>query len=76
MKVHTVCILGVHYMVDLANAPEMFANKFYSNYQPVARMCLQELLRNRTINQYKGHEHLNLEIFQNRTFITQHLLSS
>ena len=46
-----VCVFGIGDLNELASKKELFANKFYSDYQYLALDCLEEYLYNRTFNQ-------------------------
>ena len=59
-------------MVELHNTPEMFANKFFPNFQPLARMCLEERIMNRTLEQLQGLSKLDLTPYQNLSFVKDH----
>lgn len=48
--VRSVCIFGVGDLPELASKKELFANKFYLDYQPLALNCLEEWLFNKTFN--------------------------
>lgn len=48
--VRSVCIFGVGDLPELASKKELFANKFYLDYQPLALNCLEEWLFNKTLN--------------------------
>ncbi|KAJ8318660.1 hypothetical protein KUTeg_003751 [Tegillarca granosa] len=48
--VRSVCIFGVGDLPELASKKELFANKFYLDYQPLALDCLEEWLFNKTLN--------------------------
>ncbi|XP_041359541.1 N-acetyllactosaminide beta-1,6-N-acetylglucosaminyl-transferase-like [Gigantopelta aegis] len=46
--VHGVCVFGVGDLPSLMTKKEMFANKFYLDYQPVALHCMEEWIHNKT----------------------------
>ena len=52
--VRTVCVFGPGDLQLLASVPHMFANKFYWDYQRFARDCMEELIFNRTRDEYLG----------------------
>ena len=53
-RVRAVCVFGVGDLADLAVRKELFANKFYYNYQRFALDCLEELNFNHTRDEYLG----------------------
>ncbi|XP_061186522.1 beta-1,3-galactosyl-O-glycosyl-glycoprotein beta-1,6-N-acetylglucosaminyltransferase-like, partial [Saccostrea echinata] len=50
--VRSVCVFGVKDLPILALRPEFFANKFYIDYQPYTLKCMDELIFNRTRDEY------------------------
>ncbi|KAH3866906.1 beta-1,3-galactosyl-O-glycosyl-glycoprotein beta-1,6-N-acetylglucosaminyltransferase-like [Dreissena polymorpha] len=46
--VRGVCIFGVSDLQELVNKRQMFVNKFYLDYQPLALACIEEWHLNRT----------------------------
>lgn len=42
-RVSMVCIFGVGDLSRLAGRPELFANKFYIDYEPLAFDCMEQL---------------------------------
>ena len=71
-KVRDVCILGVYDMVALHKAPDMFANKFFPYFHPLARMCLEERIMNRTREQLQGKAKLDLTPYKILSFVKNH----
>ena len=53
--VHNICILSTGDLPVLAESKFFFANKFHLDYQPRALDCLEELLFNRTRDEYLGN---------------------
>jgi len=51
-RVRLICVFGRGDLPLLASRPEMLANKFYMQYQPYAYECLDELIFNRTRDEY------------------------
>jgi len=43
MRVSMVCVFAVGDLPLIATRPELFANKFYLDYQPLAWDCMEEL---------------------------------
>ena len=50
--VRTVCVFGPGDLPLLASVPHLFANKFYWDYERYARDCMEELIFNRTRDEY------------------------
>ncbi|XP_060071727.1 beta-1,3-galactosyl-O-glycosyl-glycoprotein beta-1,6-N-acetylglucosaminyltransferase-like [Ylistrum balloti] len=46
--VRGVCVFGAGDLQELVSRKEMFANKFYYDYQPMALACMEEWLQNKT----------------------------
>ena len=65
--VHYVCIFGVKDLPGLAVRPELFANKFYEDYQPVASDCMEEWINERTLHPPQ----LNLTFYKNLPFVRE-----
>ena len=47
--VRDICIFGLGDLQTLVSKQELFANKFYHNYQPFALMCMEEWIFNRSV---------------------------
>ena len=47
--VRAICIFGVGDLPWLAQRPELFANKFFQDFEWLAFDCMEELIHNRTI---------------------------
>ena len=47
-RVRGVCVLGIGDLHYLFQGPELFANKFHADFEPLAFDCLEELIFNRT----------------------------
>ncbi|OWF51495.1 Beta-1,3-galactosyl-O-glycosyl-glycoprotein beta-1,6-N-acetylglucosaminyltransferase [Mizuhopecten yessoensis] len=50
--VRSICIFGIGDLPVLSKRKELFANKFYMNYQPFTFDCMEELIYNRTKEGY------------------------
>nr|XP_034333292.1 beta-1,3-galactosyl-O-glycosyl-glycoprotein beta-1,6-N-acetylglucosaminyltransferase [Crassostrea gigas] len=50
--VRSICIFGIEDLARLARRPEFFANKFHSNYQGHTLLCMDQLIYNRTRDEY------------------------
>ena len=51
-KVRSICIFGMGDLPLLAVRPELFANKFYIDYEPFTLECMEQLIFNRTRDEY------------------------
>ena len=73
--VHAVCVFGVGDLAVMASRPELIANKFHLDYEPLALDCMEELHYNRTKAQIQGHDdhHLNLTFYAEQTFVKNHV---
>jgi hypothetical protein len=47
--VRAVCVFGVGDLPTLVRRPELFANKFFSWFQPITLDCLDQWLRHKEI---------------------------
>ncbi|XP_071078756.1 beta-1,3-galactosyl-O-glycosyl-glycoprotein beta-1,6-N-acetylglucosaminyltransferase-like [Haliotis cracherodii] len=61
---HNVCVFGMSDLPLLTSRRELFANKFYVNYQPQTFDCMEEWLRNRTVLEYKGMFEFNYTFYR------------
>jgi hypothetical protein len=48
--VNDICVFGLGDLNKLVSERELFANKFYHDYQPLALQCMEEWMYNRTVN--------------------------
>jgi len=53
-RVSMVCIFGVGDLPQLASRPELFANKFYIDYEPVTFDCIEQLHYQRLRDEVRG----------------------
>ncbi|XP_071131554.1 beta-1,3-galactosyl-O-glycosyl-glycoprotein beta-1,6-N-acetylglucosaminyltransferase-like [Mytilus edulis] len=67
--VRDICIFGVGDLPLLSKRPEMFANKFFLNYQPYTLKCLDQLMFNRTRDEYFNGFKLNIAKYRSLDFI-------
>ena len=49
--VHNVCVFSVLDLPALKDRYELIANKFDIEYDPIAYMCMEEWIHNKTVNQ-------------------------
>jgi len=69
--VREICIFGVGDLPWLYRRPELFVNKFYADYEPLAYDCMEELIYNRTVMAAASHAGLEptyLSRFESSTF--------
>ncbi|XP_052811889.1 beta-1,3-galactosyl-O-glycosyl-glycoprotein beta-1,6-N-acetylglucosaminyltransferase-like [Mya arenaria] len=67
--VRNICIFGVGDLPGLAESEMLFANKFFLDFQPLARECLDELLNNRTREEYLGNLYFNDSFYAQQDFV-------
>ena len=67
MWVREVCVFGVQDLPLIVNRPELFANKFYADYQPVALQCLWRYIQYKTLCPVE----LDLQYYRNLNFINK-----
>ncbi|XP_071173987.1 beta-1,3-galactosyl-O-glycosyl-glycoprotein beta-1,6-N-acetylglucosaminyltransferase-like [Mytilus edulis] len=68
-RVRLVCVFGIGDLPLLASRPEMFANKFYLHYQPHALQCMDQLIYNRTRDEYFNVLKFDVSKYQSLEFI-------
>lgn len=73
MWVRQICIFGVEDLPLLASRPELFANKFFSDYQPLALDCMEERYYNLTRDELLGNRKLDLDFYKNLDFVKNHV---
>ncbi|VDI10755.1 Hypothetical predicted protein [Mytilus galloprovincialis] len=67
--IRQICIFGVGDLPLLSKRPEMFANKFFLNYQPYTLKCLDQLMFNRTRDEYFNGFKLDIAKYRSLDFI-------
>ncbi|WAQ94346.1 GCNT1-like protein [Mya arenaria] len=67
--VRNICILGVGDLPVLAKSEMLFANKFFLDFQPLALECMEELVYNRTRDEYLGSIHFNDTLYTQQDFV-------
>ncbi|KAL4223197.1 Beta-1 [Mactra antiquata] len=66
--VHNICIFGMNDLQTIKLRHEIIANKFDIEYDPIAYMCMEEWIRNKTINSEdlpNQNVYKKLDTFQN-----------
>ena len=71
--VRSICVFGVGDLKALASKKELFANKFFSGFEPVAYACMEELLCNRTRDELSGARVFNTSYYSQFDFIKNHV---
>ncbi|KAL3886799.1 hypothetical protein ACJMK2_026770 [Sinanodonta woodiana] len=69
MRVRLICVFGVGDLPLLYSRPELFANKFYWNYQHFAFDCMEELIYNRTRDEFFGTLTFDPTFYRNVGFV-------
>ena len=72
--VRQVCILSIWDLPLLASRPEMFVNKFHSDYHPLAYDCMEQRHFNKTRNEVLGNSYFNDEFYKHLDFVHNHVL--
>ena len=63
--VRSICIFGIEDLPLLARRPEFFANKFHFDYQRQALLCMDELIYNRTRDEYAQRLDFDTQYYKN-----------
>lgn len=63
-RVREICIFGVGDLPLLTSRRELFANKFYINYQSQTLDCMEEWLSDRAREEQKGPFQLNVTFYE------------
>ncbi|KAL3886797.1 hypothetical protein ACJMK2_026769 [Sinanodonta woodiana] len=74
MRVRLICVFGVGDLPLLYSRPELFANKFYWNYQPFALDCMEELMYNRTRDEFLGKFTFDPTFYRNLDFVKNKIM--
>ena len=72
LRVRLICVFGIGDLPLLASRPELFANKFYVNFEPLALDCMEELHYNRTRADLVGDSTFDVSLYQQLTFVSNH----
>ncbi|KAL4229262.1 hypothetical protein ACF0H5_012302 [Mactra antiquata] len=68
--VRDICVFGIGELQYLAYAKELFANKFYLDYKHYALDCMEELIYNRTRDEYLGILDFDSSWYSKLEFVT------
>ncbi|KAJ8310522.1 hypothetical protein KUTeg_012387 [Tegillarca granosa] len=71
-RVRMICVFGVEDVPLLVTSPEFFANKFYSDFEPLALDCMEEIHFYRTREQYENNLSFNSTYYENLPFIKKY----
>ncbi|XP_045204870.2 beta-1,3-galactosyl-O-glycosyl-glycoprotein beta-1,6-N-acetylglucosaminyltransferase-like [Mercenaria mercenaria] len=69
--VRGICIFGIGDVPMLSKRKELFANKFHLDYQTVAYECMEELIFNRTRDEYLGTRVYNANWYSKLGFVSK-----
>lgn len=72
-RVRWVCILSIGDLPLLKEAKQLFANKFYLDYQPQTLECLREMIYNRTRDGILGKHQIDLNYYKNLPIVKNHI---
>ena len=72
-RVRLVCIFGVGDLNLLSSRPELFANKFYLDYQPLAFDCMERLHYQRMREEVLGQRELDTTYYESLSFVKNHV---
>lgn len=72
-RAHGICIFSVRDLPLLASRPELFANKFHLNYEPLTLDCLEELHFNRTRNEISSLPDIDRKFYENMDYVRNHV---
>lgn len=64
-RVRTICVFGVGDLPMLTSRKELFANKFYINFEPLTLQCLEDWLYNMTVDEYAGRVSMDVSFYKN-----------
>lgn len=67
--VRQICIFGVRDLPKLYKTRQLFVNKFHQFYQPLALDCLEELIYNRTRDEYIHKTKTKTSYYENLDFV-------
>ncbi|CAC5403519.1 GCNT1 [Mytilus coruscus] len=67
--VHAICIPAVEDLSKIHSRPELFINKVYWDYEHYVLDCLEESIRNRTIDNILGIIDLNISDYSSLYFV-------
>jgi hypothetical protein len=70
---YEVCIFSVGDLPLLAGRVELFANKFFVDYEPPALSCMEELLFNRTRQQLTSDPQINRTFYESMDYVRNHI---
>jgi hypothetical protein len=71
--IREICIFGIGDLPLLAQRPEMFANKFNSDFHPLAYDCMEEMHYNRTRADLLGNRVFDDARYKRLDFVKNHV---
>ena len=72
-RVRNVCIFSIRDLPLLSSRPEMFANKFFSDYNPLAYDCMEQRHFNITLNEVIGNSDFDDDYYKHLDFVLHHV---
>ena len=60
-----ICVIGIGDLPQVANHAGLFVNKLYIEYEYLALDCLEEILLERTLDQYINHRKIDVGFYEN-----------
>lgn len=72
-RVRMVCVWSTGDLSLLKNRPELFTNKFYLDYEPLALDCMEELHYNRTREEVMGTRQFSTNYYQHLDMVKNHV---
>ncbi|XP_069131827.1 beta-1,3-galactosyl-O-glycosyl-glycoprotein beta-1,6-N-acetylglucosaminyltransferase-like [Argopecten irradians] len=67
--VRTICIFGVRDLPLLGQRPELFANKFHLDFEPLALDCLEEMIYNKTRDGSGQNSFFDTSLYEKLSFV-------
>ena len=68
-----VCVFGLGDFSLLSHRPELYANKFYIDYNPLLYDCMEELLYNKTREEFLMEREFNVSFYANLDQVKNHI---
>ena len=69
--VHAICIQGLKDLPVLVSRPELFVNKIYWDHDHYVMDCLEELILNKTVDDYHGNTDIDTTIYSELFFVKE-----
>ena len=68
-RIRAVCVFGVGDLPLLTSRPELFANKFLLEVEPLALDCLERWLLRQTLAEYRGRFLFDDSFYRNLSYV-------